>query len=361
MAQCNFSVWVADRFGNPIRELNNFTSFSGEPLRIIDNVSDVTVEFGTECEDLLCELQPWAREIQLRTNGEIAWAGPITSASYVYGPSEAAPLTVRAFDLLQWTAVRVLRERIAEGPVSTQFIEIIELAMESDDVGLLPLAKFVGVEAALRITDVSDALNELVDLAPLIDFTMHGRELLVGAEEVPFATLPALMLPEMAVAFTLERLGDEEATQVWVRGGDDLEKIDGGSTADINGGRAVGSYPSITVPDPQVGVVQRRVYDTSILSDRTASIVAYSAYQYARPPLWAINVELNMDKTPFSFNDIVAGSAIVVNIPGLACFESPQSMRVKTVGVSIDSTEETVSLELIPAGVFEDELSAVVL
>jgi hypothetical protein len=364
VSQPVWTVWLADRFGNPLREItNNVVSLSGEPIRVIDNVSDISLGLVTDNYDLVCETQPWAREVQIYESGKIAWAGPITSSDFNWA---TGAIDLRAFDLLQWLSVRILRERIESGPVSAQFARIIELAMEGDDVGLIPAAQFVGTNADLRITDLIDAKNEIIDLAPFLDFTMHGRTLLVGAEEVPFAELQGdLVLPDHAKDFTLNRDGEEEASQFWVRGGDDLARIEGGDTEGIDGRRAVGSYPQEVIPHPEIGIVQRRVYDTSILSDETATKVAFSAFQYAQPPFFAIQATLAMDRCPFTFNQLVAGSTVTVGVPGLSCFPAQQIMRIQTVGLSIETTEdgfqENVTVDLIPAGVFTDDLSSIVL
>lgn len=363
MSQPTWMVYLADRFGNPQRDItNNVVALSGEPLRVIDNVSDISVTLVTDNYNLVCETAPWANEVQLWADGEIAWGGPITNSDFDW---ETGTIDLTAKDLLHWLEVRVLRERIEAGPVSAQFAKIIELAMADDDIGLAPPIQFVSAEADLRITDISSAKSEILDLAPFLDFTMHGRTLLVGAEEVPFSELRGdLVLPDMG-NFVLSRNGDEEASQVWVRGGDSLSILSGEEAVEPNTGiaseRATGSYPVEVIPDPNIGVVQRRVYDTSILSDATARKVAYSAFKYAEPPLFSVAVTLDMARTPFRFNDLVAGSTTQVNVPGLDCFPAQRVMRIKTVGLSIEPSEEglteTISLDLIPAGIFTNDLA----
>ncbi len=240
--------------------------------------------------------------------------------------------------------------------------------MADDDIGLDPPVEFVSAEADLRVTDLASAGKEIVDLAPFLDFTMQGRELLVGAEEIPFADLPGtLLLPEMVIDFTLRRSGSEEASQFWMRGGDNLTSLTGeeavSPTTGIENERATGSYPVEVIPDPDIGVVQRVDYDTSILSDLTARKAAYSAYQYARPPLFSIDAALNMGNAPFRFNQLIAGSTVTVSIPNLECFPT-QTMRIKTIGLEIDAVEggglnEEVSVALIPAGIFDDDLATI--
>ncbi len=367
-----WTVWIADRFGNAQYQLSDVVSVNASPMRIIDNVSKISVSLGESCSpSFLCDIRPWGNELQLRLDGEIQWAGPIQDALYEYEPGNAAPGTIEAADLLEWLRVRVLRGSIAAGNVGAQFARIISNAMSGDNVGLTP-KQFgkVNVSGRLRITDVTSALEEIIDLAPFLDFTMHGRELLVGGEEVPFTTLPTLRLPGHANLFTLRRPGGDEASQVFMRGGEDFELN--------NFDRAVGVYPAVRKADPDIGIVQRRVYDTSILEPKVAATAAYSYFQYARPPAWTLDVTLNMKRVPFEFGDLIAGSTIPVYFEDLPCFQHQNGnpfntnlcvgctgeerlMRIRSVGLSLESNgEERVTLDLIPAGVFNKELARAV-
>lgn len=357
-----WTVWLADRFGTTLHPIYGVQSISGSPLRIVDNTSDISISInaGTESFDVLCEMRPWAREIQVRLDGTLMWAGPIQTSNYGQGGS----INVTAKDLLQWLDARTLSGRIAAGPVAEQFTQIIEQAMEEDDIGLVASAGFVSVNGELRITDISSALSEVIDLAPFLDFTMVGRELLVGGEEVPFRLLPSLILPHHTRNFTLDRLGTEEASQVTMKGGDNYSggfQQDGG----LNAERAVGTYPETLQVDSEIGVVQRRIYDTSILTERVATIAAYSAYRYAQPPLWSLsNVVLDLQRSPYSINDLVAGAIMPVQIPGLDCWRNDSVMRITSVSldVSVDddgSVEDSLVLDLQPAGVYTDELGPI--
>lgn len=339
-----WSVWLADRDGTPRRQIENVTSISGSPLRIVDNVSKINISLGEAEPNVLCEIEPWASEIQVRLDGKIEWAGPVQNVDFEYGPDVDEPVSIEAADLLEWLSVRVLRGRIAEGPVSQQFATIINQAMAADDIGLVAPTEYISVQGKLRITDITSALDEIIDLAPFLDFTMLGRDLLVGGEEVPFTTLPGLILPEHARTFKLRRVGEDEASQIWMRGGEDFL---GG---DLD--RAVGSYPPEVVVDPKIGVVQRREYDTSILEEDVAISAAYSYWKYAQPPVWQIEVTLDMTRVPFRFSDLIAGSIVPVSLSGVSCWkENPTPMRIRTVNLNVSSDEEEVTLDLIPAGI----------
>lgn len=351
-----WTVWLADRFGNPRRQLDGIASISGAPLRVIDNVSKVSVSVGPNFDiETLCEIEPWATEIQIRLDGKIEWAGPVQNVTFEHGPDVQSPLTIDAADLLEWLRVRVLRGRVAAGPVAEQFQQIIRQAMAGDDIGLTASAtSFVSVEGRLRITDVTDALDEIIDLAPFVDFTMLGRDLLLGGEEVPFTTLPNLILPDHSRTFQLRRAGEDEASQVWMRGGEDFDNDDFD--------RAVGFYPPTEDRvDPGIGLVQRREYDTSILEPQVATAAAYSYYQYARPPVWNIEVVLDMNRVPFTFHELIAGSTVPVSVAGLPCWDisdEPHVMRIRNVSLEVESGgEDTVTLDLIPAGIFTQELA----
>lgn len=345
----DWQVWVANRFGVPDHPLENVISINAAPLRIIDQMSKVVIELEAEDSSVLDGLRPWGHEIQLYYGGVLQWAGPIQVSSYTH--STEPVVRVEAADLLAWTQVRILEGEVAEGLISAQFARIIELAMEPDDIGLKPNRAFSSVEGPLRITDVATAFSELTDLANLIDFTMHQRTLIVGAEEIPFPELGNIILPAHCTQYTVIRNGAEEATQVFFRGGDDFEAEERS--------HVVGQYPQEAIPDSEIGVVQRRETDSSILSVDLAVANAYSQQRVRRPPMWAVeDIELDLTRVPFRLEDIVAGGSITVFAPD-EFFRNGRLMRVASVGLSVSREGTSVTLDIQPPGLSDGQLALV--
>lgn len=339
-----WQAWIADRFGVALYPLRGVQSIAASPFRIVDNMSSASVVASGDI-DLFNDIRPWGNELQLHRDGFLQWAGPINDVSF---ERASGSVTIEANDLLGWLAVRRLRGRVATGPLTATFAAIIEEAMRPDDIGLVGHAGFVSTAGEVRITDQKDALSEIIDLAPVIDFTMHGRDLLVGKEEVPFATLPSLVLPEMG-DYTLTRTGSEEGTQAILQGGDDLIE-------ETDTGRVTGRYPPTVIRDPNIGVVQRVFYDPSVLNVGVANTYAYSYWRYMQPPMWVVDADIWLDRTPFTLRDIVAGSAVPVMIPEITAFHT-QELRVQSINVSWSATSgENVSLSLRPQGVVTNEL-----
>jgi len=340
-----WTVHHADRFGNERRIME------GSPLRLIDGVSSLSVDFDDDPE-LLHEIIPWASELQLRHGGELAWAGPVTGITYDHTPNNASPISIQASDLLHWLSVRILKPNnpIPPGEVATQVYEIIRRAMQGDDIGLGINPQFVSVIGDEILTEITDAGTEMDSFAPLLDWTMMGRELLIGKEEAPFATAPNLILPTHAKSFTASYLGDEVASQILVRGGDNhtLEK------------RINAEYPtSADRVDPIIGRVQRLFRNERIKNDQQAFKMAKSIHAYAQHPLWALDVDLDLGRSPYTMSHLIAGARVNVYYPPL--LRDQQAYRIKTVGLSVDSDGESVTLELIPLGILNNQLAAEVI
>jgi hypothetical protein len=346
--EVGWTVHHADRFGTERRIIEGWSSISGSPLRLIDGVSNLNVDF-TDDPALLREIQPWGSEIQLRHDGVLAWAGPVTSITYNYTEGSTFPISVQASDLLHWLTVRILNPNnpIPPGEVATQAYEIIRRAMQGDDIGLGINPQFVSVLGDELANEITDAGSELDSLAPYLDWTMMGRDLLIGKEEAPFATAPNLLLPDHAKSFNATYLGDDVASQIIIRGGDDH----------IKERRINASYPTgAEVTHPIIGRVQRIFRNQRIKNDAQAFKMADSIYRYAKPPVWALDVVLDMTRAPHTMEHLIAGARIDVYYPPL--LGEQQEYRIKTVGLSVDGDGEAVSLELIPLGITNNQLAA---
>lgn len=343
-----WTVHHADRFGNERRIMEGWSNISGSPLRTIDGVSSITVDFDDD-PGLLTEIRPWGSELQLRHGGVLAWAGPVTAVTYEYTPGNAFPVTITASDLLHWLTVRVLKGNrpIAPAEVATQVYEIIRRAMVGDDIGLGINPQFVSVRGGEILTEITEAASEMDTFKNFLDWTMMGRELLIGKEEAPFATAPNLILPDHARSFTATNSGDEVASQILVRGGDDhiLER------------RINAEYPTgAERVDPLIGRVQRLFRNERIKNDQQAFKMAKSIHAYAQPPVWILDVDLDLGRSPYTMSHLIAGARVNVYYPPLLRDQS--AYRIRTVGLSVDGDSETVSLELIPLGIQNNQLAA---
>lgn len=353
----DYILQVADRFGEPLFILDDWQSIVGGPFRIVDSISNlIVVAEGNSCNQYWDRIDPWRNELQVWGNGKCQWAGPIQRVTLT-DDSEGQRLTLSAQDLLGWLGVRILDGDIREGDIATQLAEIIQEAMAIDNIGLAANPQFISVDGVRRITDLASALAEIRELGrDGIDFTMLGRKLLLGNEEIPFRELPALNNSHFEdVSFIKD--GSTMATQTIVSGG----------TAPGQATHYVGRYPDTAQVDPQYGLIQRRFHETSILDEESVKVAAYTRWQQLKPVPIQINGNLRSD-APFLLGDIVAGAEVqfsgdVVAEGSASVAKANGSYRVLSVEVSIlregDEDASRLGVTLQPSGTLNGDLEGV--
>jgi len=356
-ADADYELMIADRFGSPIFPINDWVSIVGGPFRIVDSVSNlIVVAEGTHCNEYFERIDPWKHELQLWANGNIEWAGPV-QRNTMTDDSSGQRITLSAQDLLGWLAVRILGGEIKEEDIATQFAEIITEAMLADDIGLASNPQFISVSGKRRVTDLASALSEIRELGrDGIDFTMHGRKLLLGNEEVPIRNLPPLNNSNFQ-SVSLTKDGSTMATQVIVSGGTDPETSQ----------HYIGYYPEEPIPDPEYGLIQRRFHETSILDEQSVKAAAFTRWQSLKPvPILTSGVLKH--HVPLELSDIVAGAQ--VTFAGDEEAEESASInqasgeyRVTNVELSIlrEGNEEPsrLAVNLQPIGTVNGELAGV--
>lgn len=328
------------RGGAPIIDLP-FTQLTMS--RRVDDMSDASVSIGhyteehdyiapprlrDDCAGVLATLEPWEHEIVLWRDDELVWAGPVIKPVWTRDT-----LTITCRDLFQWFERRLLpRDRDFFGTdLAVIFRILCEDALHRDpspNITRSPsLTGIVGdrtifYDAYLRAADV---LRELARSG--LDFTMIGRDMLVGGTEVPTADLGTLITQHFdGPELTADGLQTEtESTVV------------GASTDSILGpvSATAGApfFHGVRTVQPRRGLVQNVVTESGIEDETSALAAAQSRLALLGETPRTLTGRLLPD-APVAFSDLIPGARAELRVKLLAkTVEGPH--RLQSVGVQV--------------------------
>jgi hypothetical protein len=211
------------------------------------------------CGDL-ADVDTWAPWLRVLWNGEEAWTGPIMfirfGEDFVY---------LKANDPSVYWQVRVIgQDYIHEATdLATIFADYHRDVYQQDPWGMDVIARPVGRTGDRKVlaTDGMVAWSALSELARTgLDFTVVGRTLLIGGEEVPVAPITTLQDEHFTEPLNVVDDGVLRATDFVVSGGDQIT------------GRA--SLPETSDAYRRYGLVTGRSQERNIVDELSAGQAA---------------------------------------------------------------------------------------
>lgn len=331
-------VLLAERGGDPIIELPYESLRWG---RRLDDMSDASITVPTvglsdeECCWAISIMQAWEHELVIHRDGTLVWAGPLAEPSFTMDSA-----TVPARDLFAWMERRVLPvdrafDLVDLGTIFQTYVDDV-LAVENS-MGLIVAASTVGVIGSRSVlaTELRRAADELRELARSgIDWTMVGRTMQVGGEEVPVSTLPPI---------TADLLTDVKAT---VRGLSAATHVFVVGSAGADAGEPIVGEAGGT--DATFGLLQSVFSESSIEDSNSARYAAINHLDLLElPPLY---IEGDLDPSVAIGIDELIPGALVDVVMDVGCRRVDETFRLLTVDVSDGVGGETVHVSFAPAG-----------
>lgn len=310
---------------------------SGFFTRDLDQTSELEVTgvitglLDETCCDGWNEAYPWVTEVLVYRDGRDAWSGPVTDVEFGYGT-----VRIRAADLTAWWDRRVVPDLSFTGAdLADIFTAIHDAAMLVDPVpnfsvsatptGIFGQRQYVGSEYQYA----KDALEELSKTG--LDWTCYGRTVLIGGEEVPANPYFTLTDDFWTQPPTVASRGNEQATQVIVRG----KGVTGVATADATYLSAFGTL--VRVFDEQ------DIEDQSSVSAAARSRLALLKDQtYIETPSGATLTPT----APITVPELIPGMRVRVTAEA-TCRPIVADFRLKKVKVDFNGS---VSIDLQPLG-----------
>lgn len=311
----------------------------------------ITGQNRSACCEVLNMAEPWRHEIIAYRDRKVAFVGPLVT---VQASNEGGQLTAQ--DLFFWTEGRFLEEDLFFNTDASLVFENIFLAAMAPDTSpnIDVISHLAGITVERRVHGkefqrAADLLRELSRTA--VDFTMIGRQLIVGGKEVFTPDIgpgtPLIIHDDGVLGMQVSKDGTQFATDVAVFG----EGVSLGGDQRITG-RATRSQNVY-------GLVQRSFAELLIKDTPSADENALSRLLQMQPLPQQASIDLSPDAA-FEFEDIIPGRRCDSRITKSAgCIELVEIMRLASASVEVAHSDagntENVNIEIVPLGLSELE------
>lgn len=317
--------------------------------RRLDDMSAASVTVGAagladeECCGILAELTAWEHEVAIYRDSEEAWVGVVLEPEYL-----SDSVTIPGRDLFQWFERRSLAydRTFAGEDLADIFASHVADALARDpspNISVSPTATgIIGdrtVVGAAR-TRAADAMRELARSG--VDFTMKGRTMLVGGEEVPVDAIGIITTDVL------------DAPKLVPRG------LSAASEVTLIGRKPASAAEPVVVTvggvDPAIGLVELVATEATIEDAASLGAAAQSRLDMLLEPPEYLSGRL-LATAPFDFDDLVPGARVEARVR-VGCRDAIGAFRLAAVAVDASvrddgAQEETVGITLIPLGTTE--------
>jgi len=325
--------------GSIIADLTNFVD-SGSFTRTLDKTSQLTLQatvgglLGQACCDAIGDAYQWATEIAVFRDGRDAWVGPITDLEFAYGT-----VRIDANDLSAWWERRVLPDlNFINADMADIFVAMHDAAMAQDpSPNFLISATPTGIldDEQVNGSQYEYASDRLVELSRTgVDWTAYGRTIIVGGQEVPAAPYVTLLDDNWDVPPSVLQKGNEQATEVIVKGK--------GVTGIARDDQYVDFY----------GLLQRVFTEEDIETQEAADNAAQTRLDFLKDPLYVepgTGGATLRTTAPITLPELIPGMRIRVDSRA-TCRQLVRDFRLQEVSVTFDGR---VAIRLQPLGTID--------
>ncbi|WP_329368688.1 hypothetical protein OG896_24445 [Streptomyces sp. NBC_00669] len=331
------SALIIDRGGAVITQADVLTKV--EWNRTLDDISTATITVTPEgdCCQALARVRSWRHTLAIYRDNQPCWEGPIVTPQWT-----ADGVTITAVDVVGWLARRVPHRSIAFKARDLAEIAdwLITDGFAPDDPGhevqIVAPTRIRGDRAYTQdVGLVSDHLADLADTG--VDYTAVGSRILLLPEDFT-GRVGSLTDADFPNGLTVTEDGSSLATRVVVAGQQGQQ-----GQPDIMG--TAGGV------DDYYGLLETYVDEPSVLDDASAAAAALSHLRASNPaPVFITSQEATLaPDAAVDVPSLVPGWCVDVSTTR-TCRTIAQSMKIRSVKVTEDSTGEAVAVTLAPAG-----------
>ena len=308
--------------------------------RRLDDVSEASVavpagSISGRCCSVLEIVRAWQHELAIWRDDDEVWVGVVGKPKYT-----GAGVVLPARDLFQWFARRLLPfdRSYIDTDLGEIFAQYVEDALSRDTSPNITVetVSATGVSGSRQVlaSQYRRADDELRELARSgIDWTMVGRTLRVGGEEVPTGELLMLTTDSFDDP-EIEPDGLETATEVTVVG----------SRSDDPDVPIVGVYGG---PDGDLGLVQIVEQESSIEDDASAEAAARTRWEMLHEVPEYVRGALS-PFAPVSFDQLVPGARVELRVRA-GCHSAIGAARLQALAVDAQvGPEGEVTAKVVP-------------
>lgn len=347
LGRARYHAVIAERGG---RELDEVPFSSLRYGRALDDMTSASAAVpatttGTRVARRIGSVDAFEHELVIYRGEEVGWLGPLRQPTWT--PSGVG---LEAMDVFEWFERRKLPvdRTFTQVDLAEIFASLIDDAMAPDpSPGIVVQPRPTGIlgdRAVLASANrmAADALRELARNG--VDFTVIGRTVRCGGEEVGAASLGPLLNQHFVFSDSTPQVvgaGEYLATEATVTGATQPSR--GASLSATAGG-----------VDERLGLVQRVFNESAIADLDSLGHAALTRWEMlGRTPYFVTGVL--RDSAP-GLDALVPGAVADVDIT-VGAKRVERRMRLSKVNVTVTNSEagmaETVRVELIPLGTTE--------
>lgn len=344
-----YECYILTRGGGEVVARFPWTGLSWQ--RVLDDTSDGSAQGNkADCCALIGNIRPWRHEIAIYRNGAEVWVGPLYNPTSPPDPSAPQIQSrIQARDLSSWWDHRKIHldhDFSSPTDLAVIFQAYAEDAMQPDpSPGLTIAATLCGVLGVRKVLASQNQIAGLLmrDLANIgVDFTMIGREAMVGGSIVPATPIPTLTDDHFMFPPTPNLDGTEQANAVTLVG----------SGTSGSGGDLIYETASDADAAHLDGLLESVESDSTILDGASALAGAETRLALASSLVMVENAVL-AHTAPVTVDQLIPGALCQLELE-LTCPPISGRFRLKQVdgaaGDMAGALDETISLTFQPVG-----------
>lgn len=202
--------------------------------KLMDDFGTAQVQVSSQCVPaMLLGAHPWVHELRIEVDGELAWIGPIRFVTLPLNDNADTFLTIEAYEMSYWFALRFARIAFDFTDTNTAVSEVVRqiatAALTPRDPGML---EFLDISSCPVIHDRAvlpndnawvDHLRDVV--GSLMHMRSHGRAVSFWCYGECLGTLPRATAEQFGKFDNLVYDGERYATDAAVFGRDAIEEV----------------------------------------------------------------------------------------------------------------------------------------
>lgn len=310
--------------------------------KVIDNAASGSISMpGGVYKSIRRVAREWEHEIHLYRNRDTAFIGPVVVPD---------GQDIAIYDLSYWLSRRIIDKDLRFfGDLTNAFVGVFNTAMKPDPSPNITVnAKPCGISGVRKwmghdVRKASDIIGELARTA--LDYTTIGRTIYVGGEDIFGTELEPLILHDGGVSkATVRRDGEQAASDYMVFCGNAQGQARGTPLV----GRATRSVG-------RMGLVQRTATELQIKDLGSADKNALARLNAVQPVPRFVKATLKPE-ADFTFNELIPSRRMNVELTEAVSDEEViEQMRLVTVTPTMNNGKESIEIELVPIGGFDEE------
>ncbi len=277
--------------------------------RTLDAISSATIIAAPHtkaAQEVIKQLNPWEHEVVIIRGNTPVWQGPISDEINYTNGDDGHKVVLTCQDILAWfehRRVGITKDYVEED-VGVIYQDLVVDAMAKDPTPNISVDLVKTNVYTTRSYDVvrrQVSWNALAELHKTgMDVTTVGRQILVGAQEIPIQALGTLPM------------GTYKGLNIRRRGSDMMNDVTATGSGSFGGEVTTGNYSSLVyAPEnvEQFGLLEGQTANYMLTTIAAAEEAAKTRWEFTRAPGTYVQMTL-LPKAPAALDTLIPGALV---------------------------------------------------